>query len=448
MNSENLIDSFPKQTQFYDDFFSGLYLYMLYGGAIRGGKTVVMFAIIFTLCKVFPGSRWAFVREDLPKIKRNLIPTFEKFKPRPFFKDINRTDWTVEASNGSKIIFLPESIKDDPQLDKFRGLEVNGFVMEEANECSEKTFLACIERAGTWHIKGLEHQPPSCVLLTCNPSRTWVKEWFYDPHKLGTLKTPFYYLQATADDNPYITDEQKENWKNLPDNEYNRFVKGDWDYSDDPDQLINFEWINNALNNVEEELGENYLGVDVARYGDDETVLGFRSGNCALEFRNYSNLAIPQTAAYTRKEINEWPVSAENVRVDTVGLGAGVGDILKADGYNITEIIGGASPIDTGEKTFYTFKNYRSQMYWHLRELFKDGNISLRKTHAKLNQDLTNIKYKITADKVVEVESKDQIKKRIGRSTDYSDTLAYAFAPVKKKRIKQVGGGFESREQL
>jgi phage terminase large subunit len=417
---------------------------MLYGGAIRGGKTIVMLAIIFTLCRIYPGSRWAFIREDLPKIKRNLIPTFEKFKPK-YFGNINKSDWTVEAKNGSKIIFLPESIKDDPELDKFRGLEVNGFVMEEANECQEKTFNACVERAGTWNIPTLDIQPPSCVLLTCNPSRTWVKSKFYDPWKLGSLAAPFYYLQATADDNPFISEEQKENWKNLPENEYNRFVKGDWDYSDDPDQLIVFEWVNNAINNTEAVFGENYLGVDVARYGDDETVFAYRSGNSLLRLKNYSNLSIPETAAYARKEINDFPVISENVRIDTVGLGAGVADILKADKYNITEIVGGAKPVETGKRTFYTFKNYRSQFYWELRELFKDGLISLSQSYSKLNQDLTNIKYKITADKVVEIESKDDIKKRIGRSTDYGDALAYAFAPV-KNRAKEYGVEFALRE--
>jgi hypothetical protein len=219
----------PAQREFADAVFSGKYTVLGYGGGIRGGKTFGVFAILAALCRVFPGSRWAIVRKDLPTIKRNVLPAFHKIRDLTggFIGDVNKSDWIARCANGSEIIFFPESLDTDADLDRWKGLEVNGFVLEEANELAEKSYHKAIERSGAWIVPNGE-QPPPLILCTFNPSSTWVRQVFYDPWKHGTLEAPYFFRPALVSDNPYLPQSYLDNLKQMPPAEYKRFVEGDW----------------------------------------------------------------------------------------------------------------------------------------------------------------------------------------------------------------------------
>jgi hypothetical protein len=227
----------PAQEKFLAALFSNQYRFLAFGGAIRGGKTICALLAVATLCKVFPGSRWAVVRKDLPSIKRNVLPAYGKVRGwfSGFLGPVNRSDWTAPCANGSEIVFFTESIDEDPDLDRWKGLEVNGFVLEEANELAEKSFAKAIERAGAWIIPddaatgSKRNQPPPLILLTFNPASNWVRHTFYDPWRHGALKAPFYFQPSTVADNPHLPAEYLANLKTLPPQEYKRFVEGDWD---------------------------------------------------------------------------------------------------------------------------------------------------------------------------------------------------------------------------
>lgn len=183
---------------------------------------------LFLLARIFPKSRWAIVRKDLPTLRRNTEPTLRKVAPAGFAGPLKHDNWTITCRNGSEVILFPESISGDTDLDRWKGLEVNGFVLEEANELDERSWYKAIERAGSWIVPGIEVQPPPLILLTSNPAFGWLKSTFYDPWKLGQLDAPFYYLPATVRDNPHLPDAYLASLKNLPDHEYRRFVEGDW----------------------------------------------------------------------------------------------------------------------------------------------------------------------------------------------------------------------------
>lgn len=218
----------PAQQQFANAAFSGEYLYMLYGGGIRSGKTALALILAQTLARIYPRSRWAVVRKDVPSIRRNVLPAFSKFRIPGFTGDINYVSWTAPCRNGSEIIFVNENIAGDPDLDAWKGLEVNGFVLEEANELTRAAWYKALERAGSWVVPD-GAQPPPYIFLTCNPALGWVKDIFYDPWKRGTLARPYYFQPATIAENPHIPDAYRESLKSLPEREYRRFVLGDWD---------------------------------------------------------------------------------------------------------------------------------------------------------------------------------------------------------------------------
>ena len=204
--------------------------FVLYGGAIRGAKSYWGCLEIITYCFKYPKSRWALIRESWGNIEGKLLVTFtENFLDKGFnqyVKDFNKNTWTLTWSNGSQIVFMAESYNSDKELNRFRGLEINGAFIDEINEIQEVTFDKIIERSGSWfHSKGC----PTKILASCNPTHGWVKDRFYDKWKNNELPNNMAYIQATIYDNPYIPAPYLESLKLLPRYQYEVFVNGNWD---------------------------------------------------------------------------------------------------------------------------------------------------------------------------------------------------------------------------
>lgn len=204
---------------------SGDYNFVLYGGAIRGGKTVWGLSALLVMCKVFPRSRWCVIREDMEKIRTTTIPSFMKLEPAGKLK---QSPYEYTHPNGSTILFKSENYAQDKDLDWMRGLEVNGFLFEEINECQQKTFNKAFERAGSWIIKNTTTQPKPIILATCNPTFGWVKDVVYDRWENNTLPVKWKYIPAKITDNPFLPKEYIDNLANLPKFEYMVFVEGNW----------------------------------------------------------------------------------------------------------------------------------------------------------------------------------------------------------------------------
>lgn len=223
-------DNNKKQNEFINAVLSKKYTTLVYGGAIRGGKTYVGIALLIILCKLFPRSRWAIVRKDLKRLKENTRPALNKFIEGAGVK-INESAQIFSFKNGSKIIFKGENFDRDKTLESFKGLEVNGFLLEEISEIKEATYNKCIERAGAYIIQPTPApgQPPPLIICTCNPTQGWVKEKFYNKWKKGNLPPKTFYLPAFVTDNPNLPKSYLDNLKTLPRYEYEVFVLGNWD---------------------------------------------------------------------------------------------------------------------------------------------------------------------------------------------------------------------------
>lgn len=201
------------------------YRFILFGGAIRGGKTVWGLTTLVLLCELFPGSRWCVIRENSEKIRTTTIPSFEKLEAPGLLK---RSPFEYKHPNGSSILFKSENYASDKELNWMRGLEVNGFLFEEINECQYQTLKKSFERAGSWSVPG--RQPYPYILATCNPTQGWVKEEIYDKWKAKTLKEGWLYIQSKITDNIKNLDPvYVESLKDLPQYEYEVFVNGNWD---------------------------------------------------------------------------------------------------------------------------------------------------------------------------------------------------------------------------
>jgi len=388
------------------------------------------------MCKLYSGSRWAVVRKDLQVIKRNTIPTFRKIVPDTFLTSFNSSDYIAKFKNGSEILFMGENYDKDKDLDRFKGLEVNGFCLEEVNELQQATFYKCIERAGSWII---DNMPAPLVLMTCNPTQNWCKTLFYDPYVNKTLKAPYYYLPSSILDNPFLAQTYINSLKSLPPEIYKRFVEGCWEGTDDPGQLIPWTDLYEARDMYLEDVGTQSLGVDVAGHGKDKTVFVRMTGSNITEIIEFADTSIPEVTAKTKELMLLHGVDAEHVAVDGAGLGAGVIDELEADKIYPINFIGGGKVIE--DENTYNYKNLRAQAYWHLKLAFSDHAIG-GLTGERIQSDLAAIRYTVEADKQIKIESKEELKKRIGRSPDYADALCYAWWAKVHSEIRSLPGLF------
>lgn len=241
---------FEKQQEFIRAVLSGKYLEIMYAGAAASGKTWALGWAVLALCRMFPGSRWAVVRKD-HEVLKHFKQDFEIIRPRYFCGRALESTGSRWASsvcrNGSQIIWFPESSSaGDTDMNRFRGFNVNGFFFEEANECFEKTWNMALLRAGRHIVPGLEKQPPIVVAGNCNPNQGWIRRRFYEPFVNGKLPENIKFIRALPHDNPHLTKEKLATYENLPENEYKLYVEGNWDYAEEPDQLINAKWVLDA----------------------------------------------------------------------------------------------------------------------------------------------------------------------------------------------------------
>lgn len=224
----------PKQQLFFDEVMKAAYgdtsyRYFFYGGSIRGGKTFACLVSLIVLCKLFPGSKWYVIRKSFASLKETTIPTLAKmlFRSKNIRWNRDPSNYYVEFSNGSRILFAGENLAQDPELFWMLGLEANGFFLEQIEELSEIMYEYTIQRAGSWII---DNMPVPLILSTFNPTENWVKKRIYDVWHAGKLEAPYYFLKASAKDNSYVTEEQWKGWQNMDDELYTRFVEGDWSF--------------------------------------------------------------------------------------------------------------------------------------------------------------------------------------------------------------------------
>src|SRR5262249_47292606 len=112
----------------------------------------------------------------------------------------------------------------------------------------------------------------------------------------------------------------------------------------------------------------------------------------------------------------------ETIAIDSIGIGAGVVDRL----YQLkTE---GVEAVNVGLPAFNKelYENRRAELFWGLRDRFRLGEISIKKDD-DLTSELASLKYTITSRGRIRIESKDEMKRRLGHSPDRSDMLALLF---------------------
>ena len=226
--------------------------------------------------------------------------------------------------------------------------------------------------------------------------------------------------------------------------------KGEF-HSADEDAVMPLSWVEAAIERWHASHGRaltplKRVGVDVARSGDDFTILALNHGLRISEFRKYHYAMTDETTGHVCGVLSAHDGSY--AVVDTDGLGAGVTDHARGRGFSVEAFHGGMTSERkdrTGELTFY---NNRSEAWWRLREALdpmQDGGavIELPDDDEMLG-DLTSPHWKVDEKSRIKVEKKEEVQKRLGRSPDCGDATVYSFwDPPKKRRARMVFAGVE-----
>ena len=162
------------------------------------------------------------------------------------------------------------------------------------------------------------------------------------------------------------------------------------------------------------------LGVDVARFGDDQSVILVRQGTAILDIKRFRGLDTMELSARVAEAHREHHPSA--VFIDGVGVGAGVVDRLRQMDYDVTDVNGGAKALD--EKIYY---NHRAEMWGAMRDWIKGGGC-LPEHDQEIADDLVAPEYGFDGRNRLQLERKEDMKARGLPSPDSGDALALTFA--------------------
>jgi hypothetical protein len=186
-------------------------------------------------------------------------------------------------------------------------------------------------------------------------------------------------------------------------------------------QFISSEVVSEAVKRINEvPFGTpKLMGVDVARFGDDASVIARRHGRKLEQLIKYRGLDTMQLASEIAASIRKY--KPDVVFVDGVGIGGGVVDRLRQLGFDIVEVNAGVAPENENKETHY---NKRSEMWDRMRNWLDTADIP---DDRDLIDGLTGIEYGYDMKMRLQLEKKEDMKKRGLASPDEADALSMTF---------------------
>lgn len=172
------------------------------------------------------------------------------------------------------------------------------------------------------------------------------------------------------------------------------------------------------------------LGADIADGGEDSTCIAFREGHIVREIRKFRSADTMETVGNIKAALSNRPGSM--VILDSIGIGAGVLSRLREQKVAAQGFVASGSAKGIKDRTGeFKFANLRAAAWWRMRELLDPsqpgGSKIMLPDREMLLADLTTPHWKVQSNGAIVVESKDDIKKRLGRSTDEGDSVVMCF---------------------
>jgi len=436
---------------------------LFYGGAAGGGKTDLLIGAAFKKHR-----RSIIFRREYSQLKGIIDRTTELLSD---FGKFNKAKMVWTLDDDRMIEFGAVQHQGDERKYQGRAHDLKAF--DEITHFSEYQFrMLC-----GW-LRSADTQQRCRVIATGNPPTDSEGEWiirYFAPwldkthpkpaepgelrwyttldgkeeevengkpfeHK-GDLITPISrsFICARVEDNRYyMATGYKATLQALPEPLRAKLLYGEFKtgFEDHPFQLIPTEWLELAIKRyetgVKPDVPLSCIGVDVARGGADRTVITLRTRNWVAPQRAYPGAMTPDGETVAQLVLSLRGACLCPVNVDVIGVGASAFDCLRRHIGNKAIALNASQASDTNDKTGHiSFVNRRAQWWWLLREALdpSSGQDIALPPDRELLSDLAAPRYKHVV-RGVQVESKDDIKQRIGRSPDKGDSLVYAFAEL------------------
>lgn len=367
-----------------------------------------------------PGRTYLVASPTYTILEDTTFPTFKalaqdlgvwdsvKLTPRP----------NVKLINGATVRFRSA---ENPEL--MRGPNLSDAWLDEGSLMSRDAFnivVACLREGGeqgglsaTFTPKGLAH---------------WTYEIF------GTNRPNTALFHAATRDNPFNASTFAATLGEIYTGAFaKQELEGEFVDEDESFQVIPTAWVRDAMERWQPSppCPLSSLGADIARGGADSTQLSPRHGHWFAPLIGYSGSETPDGPTAAMK-IYDAVRSRGNmkaiVNIDGIGVGASAFDACVRQGLNAASINFGSGTAATDRTGILTFRNMRAFAYWSLRELLEPSNgyaVQLPPDD-DLRAELIAHRWKSVGGSV-QIEPKDQIKQRLGRSPDKADALALSI---------------------
>lgn len=386
--------------------------YKLFYGGRAGGKSYA-FADSLLLLGRMKKLRIACMREVQESIKDSV---YKLLSDR--INEYNLTDYNITATQivnkvtGTTFIFKGLQEQYAENIKSLEGVDI--VWLEEAQKISKKSWdilNPTIRKAGSeiWISMNREQEnDPVWAAVGAHPDeRTLVVKVNYTDNPFCPEEVK-YLAQKCQKENP---DDYEHIWLGAP-------------VSAGAYKLITYKSVHSAMSCCwRVSSAPLIIGIDVARFGDDATVMCFRRGRVCLEFKTFKhldNVAVANQATFFIRQYHP-----ARVFIDAGGVGGGVVDILLDRGFKRVVrpvMFGGSAILDE------RYHNRRAEMWDELRQWLEDeGGAQLPKDEMLIGE-LCAVNKKYDSRGRLQLEEKSEIKSKLGRSPDMADALALTFA--------------------
>ena len=438
------------------------------GGEAGGGKTFLAFGFAWDR---HPKS--ILFRYELTQMENHIIATgndvYEEFSS---YKGGIKRRW--DHPKGSLQL---GALKYPGSYNRYKGGEWSGMFFDEATEILKSEVLSVMG----WNRSKNPRQKCQTLMFFNPPSTTegeWVLEYFAPwidkdyprPAEEGEIRyfanidgksvevpdgtprmhkgklrrpRPRTFYRSRLDENPDLRDTYPSILEDLPWPLSQQLIEGDFEVgrAEDSWQVIPAEWVDAAQQRWQPmpPCGLTALGVDVARGGQAQTVLAKRHGVWCDELVTVPGKDTPDGFAVVKLVMDNRRGNAR-INIDVISVGTSPYDTLKKEGANVVGINAAEGSDETDRSGHLKFANKRAELWWKFREALepnKGHDIALP-ADMELKADLCVPRFEVGSSGI-QIESKKEIAKRLGRSTDRADAVILAFHEESGKYPRHIG---------
>lgn len=434
---------------------------LFYGGAAGGAKTDLLLGLALKKHK-----KSIIFRREFPQFKEIIKRTKKLYGDIGKYNTTEKT-WTI----GTDQYIEFGAVENAGDEEKYMGRPHDMRAFDEITHFLEEAFIFL----SAWTRTDIPGQRTR-VVCTGNPPTSprgywirkywgaWLDEKHHNPAEPGELRfyttideedveletgDPFThkgeiiipqsrtFIPARVEDNPYLmATGYKTRLQALREPFRSQLLYGNFVdlEGDDRMQVIPTAWIKAAQerwrNGRKREIPMTALGADPSRGGKDKTVLTPRYANRFEKQITAPGKTITDGWAFAQFVLKNVGKDA-TVNIDVIGIGSAAYDCLKGLHKKVVALNSSeaSDPRATDASGLLTFFNQRAEWWWKFYEALdpSSGQDLEIPDDPELLADLTAFKYTLTA-RGIQIQSKEEVAKKLGRSPDKGDSLVYAHA--------------------